>query len=253
MIAPAVCDLGAHPWVMAVAELRWTREANAIPAAVVARLAPVAEANQNHGVSTHGEPEPRAGGIAAGAWSDLLAFLSRGHGDPGAAYEELRSKLQFFFEWKGCPGAPELADETLNRVAAKLAAGEDIQTDEPRRYAFGVARFVYLEALKRDARIAPGEHDAPAAPADPGDPARREARLAALEACLETLPPRTQQMLLRYHEDDGRQRIDHRKQLADELGIALNALRIRVHRVRAQIEACVRVRLGRGKSTRSPT
>jgi len=156
---------------------------------------------------------------------------------------------------RGCAGAPELADETLNRVAAKLAAGEQIHTDEPRRYAFGVARFVYLEAVKRTARHVPAERsDSAVAEASAAeDTAWREARLAALEACLATLPPRTQQMLLRYHDDDGRQRIDQRKRLADELGIALNALRIRMHRVRVQVEDCVRSRLARTDRRRPAT
>lgn len=198
------------------------------------------------------ESEPRASGIAPEAWNGLLAFLGRGGGDGGAAYEEVRRRLQFFFEWKGCVGAAELADETLNRVATKLAAGEDIRTDEPGRYAFGVARFVYLEAVKRNARLVQAERSG-AAPEPAEDAAQRERRLAALEACLDGLPPRTQQMVLRYHADDGRQRIDHRKQLADELGIALNALRIRVHRLRAQIEACVRARLDRNDPDRAAT
>ncbi len=215
-------------------------------------LAPIPAGNENHSMSVGGtEPEPRAG-IAAAAWSELLAFLARGGGDGGAAYEELRRRLQFFFEWKGCAGAPELADETLNRVAAKLTAGEPIHTDEPQRYAFGVARFVYLEAVKRNARDTRAERDKQSTLDDGGDAMQREARLAALEACLDTLPPRTQQMLLRYHEDDGRQRIDHRKALADNLGIALNALRIRVHRVRIQLEDCVRARLARGDRARAP-
>ena len=193
------------------------------------------------------EPAPAAG-LAPDAWRELLAFLSRGGDEGGAAYEKLRRRLQFYFEWKGCPGAPELADETLNRVAAKLAAGEQIATDQPERYAFGVARFVYLEAIKRNARRAPaerGETGAGDAAATADDAIRREARFAALEACLDALPPRTRQLLLRYHEHDGRRRIDHRRRLADELGIALNALRIRMHRVRAQVEACVRSRLER--------
>jgi len=204
--------------------------------------------------------EAPTGGLAATAWSELLAFLARTGGDGGAAYEELRQRLQLFFEWKGCAAAPDLADETLNRVAAKLAAGEQIHTDEPRRYAFGVARFVYLEAIKRSARHAPVERgdgagllDAPQRRGTDDDPAHREARLAALEACLDALPPRTQQMVLRYHEDGGRRRIDHRKRLADDLGIAMNALRIRIHRLRAQIEDCVRSRLARNESPRTAT
>lgn len=192
--------------------------------------------------------QPREDGLAATAWSELLAFLARGGRDGGAVYEELRQRLQFYFEWKGCADAPALVDDTMNRIAAKLASGEQIHTDEPRRYAFGVARFVYLEAVKRGAlHVADDRRAGVAAGAETDEPVQREARLAALEACLGQLPPHTQQLLLRYHEDDGRQRIDHRKRLADELGIALNALRIRVHRIRAQIEACVRARLTRAE------
>lgn len=186
--------------------------------------------------------------VGSEAWAGLLAFLARGRADAGAAYEELRRRLQFFFEWRGLAAAPELADETLNRVAAKLAGGEDIRTDEPGRYAFGVARFVYLEAVKRNARRAAVGHDAGG---QAEDAAQRDARLAALEDCLDALPQRTQQMVLRYHAGDGR-RIDHRKQLASELGIALNALRIRVHRVRAQIADCVKARLTADERTATP-
>jgi DNA-directed RNA polymerase specialized sigma24 family protein len=206
-------------------------------------LAPASAGDENLAMSD-GEPRPELrAGVGPAAWDGLLAFLARGRGDAGIAYEELRRRLEFFFEWKGCVAASELADETLNRVAAKLAAGEDIRTEEPARYAFGVARFVYLEAVRHGARRAEAVRHDGASPAD--DVAQRDARLAALEACLEGLPPRTQQMLLRYHADDGRQRIDHRKQLADELGIEMNALRIRVHRVRSQIANCVRSRLAR--------
>lgn len=230
------------------------RRGAAGPAHAWYALAFGAPGEQNLSVSA-ASTEPRRDGIAAAAWRELLAFLGRDGRDGGAAYEELRQRLQFFFEWKGCDGAPELADETLNRVAAKLAAGEQIHTDEPRRYAFGVARFVYLEAVKRRARHTQAERADRAvtsedSPAD--DAARREARLAALEACLNALPPQLQQILLRYHEDDGRQRIDQRKQLADEMGIALNALRIRVHRLRAQVEDCVRSRLGRTDRIAAP-
>lgn len=210
-------------------------------------LASRALGDDNSLVSAGAEPEPRVSGIDAAAWHGLLAFLARGGGDGGPAYEELHHRLVVYFDWKGCAGARELADETLNRVAQKLAAGETIETDEPARYAFGVARFVYLEAVKRGDRHATA--DTPGAgvrdPAVQDEAVQREADLAALEACLDAMPAQTRALLLRYHEDDGRQRIDHRKRLADELGIALNALRIRMHRVRAQLEDCVRRRLTR--------
>jgi len=197
-------------------------------------------------------PDPDHREVDAAAWDGLLAFLGR-DGDRGAAYEAVRRRLQLFFEWKGCPAAAELADETLNRVATKLAGGEVIRTEEPLRYVLGVARFVYLEAHKRMARHQPDDGATRAAVDDRSEQVDRETRLAALEACLDGLPPANRALLLRYHEDDGRQRIDHRKRLADEWKIPLNALRIRAHRLRAQIEECVQSRLEPRNGNAAPT
>jgi predicted kinase len=43
-----------------------------------------------------------------------------------------------------------------------------------------------------------------------------------------------------YFEEDSRSKIEGRKVLAGQLKIPLNALRIRVHRIRMQLEQCVR-------------
>ncbi len=45
---------------------------------------------------------------------------------------------------------------------------------------------------------------------------------------------------MKYYHDEKRAKIDYRKQLADALGIPLNALRIRAHRVRISLEKCVK-------------
>ena len=61
-------------------------------------------------------------------------------------YEDIRRRLVKFFEWNQCTGAEDLADQVLDRVAAK-ANSEEIQ--EVANYCFGVARFVCLEAHKK--------------------------------------------------------------------------------------------------------
>jgi hypothetical protein len=48
--------------------------------------------------------------------------------------------------------------------------------------------------------------------------------------------------VLRYHQgknEHGENNIRHRQKLADEAGIPMNALRIRVHRLRRKLESCV--------------
>ena len=66
-------------------------------------------------------------------------------------------------------------------------------------------------------------------------------RLGPLRACLDILETDQRRLLLRYHQDD--QRIRSRKDMCDELGIPMNALRIRVHRLRRKVEACVQEKL----------
>jgi DNA-directed RNA polymerase specialized sigma24 family protein len=44
---------------------------------------------------------------------------------------------------------------------------------------------------------------------------------------------------LKYYQQEKRAKIDHRKELADRLGIALNTLRMRVHRIKAILQQCV--------------
>ena len=46
--------------------------------------------------------------------------------------------------------------------------------------------------------------------------------------------------MLDYHQGEGGQRIRNRRRLAQSLEVPMNALRIRVHRLRSRLEACVR-------------
>jgi hypothetical protein len=60
-------------------------------------------------------------------------------------YADIRNRLAKFFEWNHCLRSEDLADEVLDRVAAKPDS-EEIR--EVEKYSLGVARFVCLEAHK---------------------------------------------------------------------------------------------------------
>ena len=55
---------------------------------------------------------------------------------------------------------------------------------------------------------------------------------------VERLPPDDQRVALLYYTGDGRAKIEQRQKLAEELG-GSNALRIRMHRIRATLHACI--------------
>jgi DNA-directed RNA polymerase specialized sigma24 family protein len=169
-------------------------------------------------------------------WEALLGLLGGSRAQAAERYRELRGRLVRLFEFRGFSTAPDLADETLDRVARKLAEGVQIQAEDPARYVAGVARFVAMEASRAQRRLQPLD-DAIPTPTPEGDP---EARVSAcLDECLATLPEAARALLLDYQVGEGSERIDNRKRLAERLGIPLNALRIRAHRLRARLEECI--------------
>ena len=80
----------------------------------------------------------------------LLACLDVDREQAGAKYELLHNKLILYFECRDCPFPEAHADETLDRLARKLAAGEIIR--EPATYLFGIARMLRLEIAREQSR-----------------------------------------------------------------------------------------------------
>ncbi len=64
---------------------------------------------------------------------------------------------------------------------------------------------------------------------------------------MERLTPDNRVLVLQYYQEEKKAKIDHRKLLAEHLGIAVNALRIRACRIRATLLECVQNCLERTK------
>jgi RNA polymerase sigma factor (sigma-70 family) len=161
----------------------------------------------------------------------LLCWLDPDREKAGLKYEQIRSGLINFFTGRGHCEAEDLADETINRVISRLHEVSNQITGERARYFYGVARKVQLEYLRRKLPNPPAE--------SAKDSDRVELEYRCLEKCIAKLSPENRALVMRYYEADGREKIDKRKQLADELGIAPNALRIRAYRIRAALQKCL--------------
>ena len=184
------------------------------------------------------EPRPRKKKDWVLTDQSLRRFLSVLDEDPeraGEQYEILRRKLMRFFGWRGSATPEELTDETLNRLARKIDEDEAIRNLAD--YVGGMARFVWLETLKEQerARDAFEELRAESKYSSPADSARVE----CFEFCLEGLLSESRTLILDYYRAERSDKIKLRRQLAEKLGIPLNALRIRAHRIRLQLEKCV--------------
>jgi RNA polymerase sigma factor (sigma-70 family) len=182
------------------------------------------------------------------AFDRLLEWLDDGVDSHGERYLEMRRRLVSYFTRRNRPSADDLADETLNRVARTLAQSGVIETKPPARYCYVVARFVMLEDIRSERKQAPlDEARAPDASrsrslslvASDEGLALREQRLDCLDRCLDQLRLDQREIIVEYYRDDGRQKIERRRELAARLGISMNALGIRVLRIRDTLSTCV--------------
>jgi DNA-directed RNA polymerase specialized sigma24 family protein len=67
----------------------------------------------------------------------------------------------------------------------------------------------------------------------------KERLLECLNRCLQKLPHESLRLITSYHQGEDGLDKTRRKELAQSLGIPLNALRIRAYRIRVAIEECV--------------
>jgi DNA-directed RNA polymerase specialized sigma24 family protein len=169
----------------------------------------------------------------------LVAALANDPEAAGAAYGVLRQRLVGFFERRAIPDAEVLADETLDRIAHRLEQGERIE--QVNGYAYGVARLVSMEWLRRQAREGAAQRLWPAESRD-ADEGEAE-RVRGLERCLEELPEESRRLILEYYGC----RLEERKALAHRLGLTYTNLKTRAHRIRVVLQRCADRRLRPGE------
>jgi DNA-directed RNA polymerase specialized sigma24 family protein len=169
--------------------------------------------------------------LTRGALTGLLVRLDEDPIAAGERYEQLRRALLKFFSWHQTPEAESAVDETLDRLARRLAAGHPI-ADVP-AFAYGVARLVRLERQRQAAMLTGDERLLAQAARPQADDI--EVKAASLQRCLDELPERERDLILGYYVGTGRERIDGRARLAAALGLSENALRHRAQRLRDRL------------------
>lgn len=167
---------------------------------------------------------------ARSTFEALLARLAADRDVAAAEYSLLARRLAEFFAWRGVVDCEALADEVLDRVASKVAAGEQIL--HLRGFAYGVARRVLLEWRRQELRRRSSEPELRARLSTPPDGDRVERQLALLERLLADLPEESRELILTYYRGDGSRASSARRGLAAGLGMSYNALKTRAHRIR---------------------
>jgi DNA-directed RNA polymerase specialized sigma24 family protein len=158
----------------------------------------------------------------------LLEWLGPCREQAGEKYEAIRNTLTRYFEGRRCVPADEHVDETIDRVARRVAAGERIRASDPRRYFYGVAKNILLELRKPPAlpQLQQG------CEVSAIDELASSPRLSCLRCCLTSLEPGEQELLEAYY-------LDARAELAARQDITPNALRIRVFKTKQKLRGCI--------------
>ena len=172
------------------------------------------------------------------AFDRFLGCLDIDRDKAGEKYECIRLKLLKYFQWRGSELPDMDTDETINRVARRIEEGENVYNLNA--YMYGVAKLVYAESLKKRNRkqemIDDAFHLEPVTEDENTEVAERQ---GCFERCLGYLTKEDREIITEYYQYEKGQKIAYRKQLAIRLGISTNALRIKAHRQRVNLESCV--------------
>jgi|ERR1043165_6846279 DNA-directed RNA polymerase specialized sigma24 family protein len=184
------------------------------------------------------ESSPQQWAPTQASFEKLLAAFSSDSEEAIKQYEIARRKLIKIFERRQVIAAEREADKSFDRAMRRLDEGEVITNIMA--YLLTIARNIFLEHLREEKKYREAltmmtrERDEPKFDDEPNP------RQDCFDRCLEELPFESRALILEYFEDQGGAKIKHHTSMAAELGITTNALRIKVHRIRIILEACVK-------------
>lgn len=174
--------------------------------------------------------------LTQAAFDAFLATLDRDRDMAGEKYEDIRLKLLKYFQWCGSDVPDIDADETINRVTRRIYEGQKVYNLTG--YIYGIAKLVYAESLKRRNRRQALDEESffQLSSIDVEFDANSQ---ECMERCLERLSDEDREIITEYYRYKKLEKINCRKRLAARLGISLNTLRVKMHRQRMNLEACV--------------
>jgi RNA polymerase sigma factor (sigma-70 family) len=193
----------------------------------------------------------RDSAIPPESFDEILAWLNDDRDVAASIYLELRESLTNLFEINHCSDPQWLTDETIDRAARKVKEVRKDYKGDPRLYFYAIARNLIKEEskkIKKHASLA--DLDPPAPAIDETDDETAEMREACLRSCLKKLSAGKRKLIRSYYEKEKQAKIDHRAEMAQELGIKVETLRVSVHRIRNVLVDCIERCLARNAQRR---
>ena len=170
---------------------------------------------------------------------EILAWLNPDREVAGAVYVQLRHDLAKLFTYRGCNDPEELTDEVFDRVAKKVHSVRPAYEGDPRLYFRAVANNVVKENLKRVKTLISLEGiDLPQQKTT--ETKKESADIEeCLQSCLQKLSDNNRKLFVAYYAKEKQAKIDHRSELAQQFGITVETLRVKIYRIRVSLQDCI--------------
>ncbi len=183
---------------------------------------------------------PRNSEFLPERFDDLLAWLNQDRELASSAYLNLRNSLLKIFAWNRCADPEGMTDETFDRVARQVPTLRETFIGNPRLYFYGVANNLIKEYRKKAKSHVPMEGvDLAGDPPQEIEEETSERRRECLSRCLRKLPKEKRELILTYYAKEKQAKIIHRAEMARQLGVSIAALRVRMLRIRGNLEECI--------------
>ena len=173
------------------------------------------------------------------SFEEILAWLNPDRDVAATMYVQLRHDLAKIFTYRGCVDPEGLTDEVFDRVAKKVHDVRRTYEGDPRHYFRAVANNLVKEVLKKAKTQVPIEGIDPPEQKLTETEQEIEQREACLDSCLQKLTPEKRKLIVAYYAKEKQAKIDNRSELAQQLGISLETLRVKVYRIRLSLQKCI--------------
>lgn len=182
----------------------------------------------------------RDSAIRSQSLDEILTWLDPDREIAANKYVQLRNDLTNIFKWRGCADPEGLTDDVFDRVEKKVHEVRPTYKGDPRHYFHAVANNVFMESLKKvKTQVSLEDAELP----EPITTESNEEGTAELEECLESclqeLTREKRELIAGYYAKEKQAKIDHRSELAQQLGISIETLRVKVYRIRLSLQECI--------------
>ena len=173
------------------------------------------------------------------SFDEILAWLNPDRDVAGSMYVQLHDDLAQLFRWRQCADPEGLADEVVDRVARKVHEVRPDYVGDPRLYFLAVGNNLVKENFRKiKSHVSLTELD-PSQQLTTEDKEDKTDIHDCLDECSQKLSSEERELITGYYAKEKQAKIDHRAELAQQFGMSVQTLRVRVFRIRRSLAQCI--------------